>query len=122
MRKCNICVVRVVVADERGIDLCGTGVVVVPGMFAVFRSGEKNRFSSSAPIKNIYRKNSSMVGRVFLLRSGYETVQEICAEINRRNLLVNHWNKRPMSLSTVSKSSSVTVSYACYNLTSFWKN
>ena len=45
-----------------------------------------------------------MVGRVFLLRSGYDTVQEICAEINRRNLLVNRWNKRPMSLSTVSKS------------------
>jgi hypothetical protein len=87
-----------------GIDLCGNGVVVVPDMFAVFRSGEKNRFTSSAPIKNIYRKNSSMVGRVFLLRSGYETVQEICAEINRRNLLVNRWEKRPMSLSTVSKS------------------
>jgi hypothetical protein len=87
-----------------GIDLCGNGVVTVPGMFAVFRSGEKNRFSSSAPIKNIYRRNSSMVGRVFLLRSGYETVQEICAEINRRNLLVNRWEKRPMSLSTVSKS------------------
>jgi len=87
-----------------GIDLCGNGLVVVPGMFAVFRSGEKNRFSSSAPIKNIYRKNSSMVGQVFLVRSGYETVQEICAEINRRNMLVNRWDKRPMSLSTVSKS------------------
>jgi len=87
-----------------GIDLCGNGVVVVPDMFAVFRSGEKNRFSSSAPIKNIYRKNSSMVGRAFLLRSGYETVQGICAEINRRNLLVSRWKKKPMSLSTVSKS------------------
>ena len=87
-----------------GIDLCGNGVVVVPGMFSVFRSGEKNRFSSSAPIKNIYRKNSSMVGRIFLARSGYDTVQEICAEINRRNMLVNRWDKRPMSLSTVSKS------------------
>jgi DNA-binding transcriptional ArsR family regulator len=87
-----------------GIDLCGNGVLVVPGVFAVFRSGEKNRFSSSAPIKNIYRKNSSMVGRVFLVRSGYDTVQEICAEINRRNMLVNRWNKKPMSLSTVSKS------------------
>jgi len=86
-----------------GIDLCGNGVVVVPKMFAVFRSGEKNRFTSSAPIKNIYRKNSSMVGRVFLLRSGYETVQEVCAEINRRNLLVKRWDKKAMSLSTVSK-------------------
>jgi hypothetical protein len=86
-----------------GIDLCGNGVVVVPEMFAVFHSGEKNRFTSSAPIKNIYRKNSSMVGRVFLLRSGYETVQDVCAEINRRNLLVKRWDRKAMSLSTVSK-------------------
>ena len=87
-----------------GIDLCGNGVVIVPGKFAVFRSGEKNLFSSSAPIKNIYRKNSSMVGRVFLARSVYDTVQEICSEINQRNMLVQGWDKRPMSLSTVSKS------------------
>jgi len=87
-----------------GIDLCGNGVVIVPGKFAVFRSGEKNLFSSSAPIKNIYRKNSSMVGRVFLARSVYDTVQEICSEINQRNMLVQRWDKRPMSLSTVSKS------------------
>lgn len=86
-----------------GIDLCGNGVVFVPGKFSVFRSGGKNRFPSSAPIKNIYRKNSSMVGRAFLLCAGYETVQEIRAQINQRNLLVNRWNKKPMSLSTVSK-------------------
>jgi hypothetical protein len=86
-----------------GIDLCGNGVVIVSDVFAVFRSGEKNRFTSSAPIKNIYRKNSSMVGRVFLIRSSYETVQDVCAEINRRNLLVDSWDKKAMSLSTVSK-------------------
>jgi len=73
-------------------------------MFSVFRNGAKNRFSSSAPIKNIYRKNSSMVGRIFLALPRYSTVQEICSEINRRNMLVNRWNRRPMSLSTVSKS------------------
>jgi len=87
-----------------GIDLCGNGVVVVPGKFAIFRSGGENRFSSSAPIKNIYRKNSSMVARVFLSCPGYETVQEVCGEVNRRNILVERWNKTPMSLSTVSKS------------------
>jgi hypothetical protein len=86
-----------------GLDLCGNGVVIEPGVLAVFRSGAKNRFSSSAPIKNIYRKNSSLVGRVFLARSSYDAVQEIHAEINRRNLLVNRWSKGPMSLSTVSK-------------------
>ena len=87
-----------------GIDLCGNGVVVVPGKFSVFRSGEKSQFSSSAPIKNIYRKNSSMVGRVFLALPNYGTVQEICSELNRRNILIERWDKRPMSLSTVSKS------------------
>ena len=44
-----------------------------------------------------------MVGRVFLVRSKYDTVQDIWAEINRRNLLVNRWGTRPMALSTVSK-------------------
>jgi hypothetical protein len=86
-----------------GIDLCGNGVVIVPGTFVVYRSGEKNRFPSSALIKNIYRKNSSMVGRAFFLCAGYQTVQDIRAKINQRNLLVNRWNKKPMSLSTVSK-------------------
>lgn len=86
-----------------GIDIAGNGVVTVPGSFAVFRSGEKNPFPSSAPIKNIYRKNSSMVGRVFLVRPTFETVQEILLEINRRNMLVERWDKKPMSLSTVSK-------------------
>lgn len=87
-----------------GIDLCGNGLVVVPNMFAVFRSGAKNRFPSSALIKNIYRKNSSMVGRVFLVRSKYGTVQEIFEEINRRNMLIRRWDSKPMSFSTVSKS------------------
>lgn len=86
-----------------GIDLCGNGVVSVPGKFAVYRSGGKNQFPASAPIKNIYRKNSSMVGRAFLARAGYDTVQEILAEVNQRNILVNRWDKKPMSLSTVSK-------------------
>jgi hypothetical protein len=86
-----------------GIDLCGNGVVVSPGAFSVFRSGGKNLFPSSAAIKNIYRKNSSMVGRGFFVYSDFQTVQDILATINQRNLLVNRWNKKPMSLSTVSK-------------------
>ena len=86
-----------------GIDMCGNGVAVEPGTFVVFRSGGKNRFPSTALIKNIYRKNSSMVGRGFLSCSDFQTVQDILAKINQQNLLVNRWNKKPMSLSTVSK-------------------
>jgi hypothetical protein len=92
-----------------GIDLCGNGVVIVPGKFSVYRYGGKNCFPSSALIKNIYRKNSSMVGRVFLARASYKTVQEIRGEVNRRNMLVNRWDKIPMSLSTVSKSLNILV-------------
>jgi len=86
-----------------GIDLCGNGVVIVPGKFYLFRTGGKNRFKSWAPIKNIYRKNSSMVGRVFLVQSSYDAVQEIRDEIIRRNPLVAMGNQKPIGLSTVSK-------------------
>jgi hypothetical protein len=86
-----------------GIDLCGNGIVIVPGKFFVFRTGGENRFRSWAPIKNIYRKNSSMVGRLFLARPQYDAVQEIQREINRRNPLVARWGKIPIGLSTVSK-------------------
>jgi len=86
-----------------GIDLCGNGVVIAPKKFSVYRSGRKNRFPSSAPIKNIYKKNSSMVGRVFLSKPEYETVQKIRDDVNQLNLMVNQFGNKPMSLSTVSK-------------------
>jgi len=86
-----------------GIDLCGNCVVVYPGIFSVFRVGGKNRFPSSAAIKNVYRKNSSMVGRCFFIYSDFQTVQDIRATINKQNPLVKRWNKKPISLSTVSK-------------------
>ncbi|NCC53698.1 MAG: hypothetical protein EOM20_21170, partial [Spartobacteria bacterium] len=86
-----------------GIDLCGNGVVIVPGDFAVFKTGEHNPFPSYAPIKNIYRRNSSMVARAFLTRPWFPSVQFIQREINQANLLVSQWEKGPMGLSTVSK-------------------
>ncbi len=89
-------------AGVSGIDLVGNGVVV-HGPFVVFRTGARNRFSSSAPIKNIYRRNSSMVARVFLALPIYDTVQEIGTAINQRNMLVQRWDKKNISLSTVSK-------------------
>ncbi len=82
-----------------GIDLSGNGIVVAPGKFSVYRTGAPNRFRTSAPIKNIYQKNSSIVGRVFLARSRYGGVTEIRSEIQRRSGPV--WP--PISLATVSK-------------------
>ena len=86
-----------------GVDLCGNGIVIAPGRFFVHRSGNKNQFRYSEYIQNIYRKNTSMVSRVFFTRSEYNAVQKICDEVNKRNILVTRWKTRPMSLSTVSK-------------------
>ena len=86
---------RLIAAGVSGLDLCGNGVINVPGEWFVFRTGQKNRFPSSLPIKNIYRGASSIVARVFLLRPSYKSVSEIRDEILNR--------KADVSLSTVSK-------------------
>lgn len=86
---------RLIAAGVSGLDLCGNGVVNIPGEWFVFRTGEKNRFPSSLPIKNVYRGASSIVARVFLLRTTYKSVGEIRNEILKR--------KGDVSLSTVSK-------------------
>lgn len=85
-----------------GVDLCGNGIVIVPGRMFVYRTGNPNRFPSSAPIKNIYRKNTSMIARLFLVRPEFKQVTEIMEEVNRRNLL-SKWTRQPVALSTVSK-------------------
>ena len=51
-----------------GLDLCGNGVVTVPGEWLVYRTGKPNLYPQSFPIKNVFRGASSLVARVFLLR------------------------------------------------------
>lgn len=67
-----------------GLDLCGNGVVIVPGKLLVFRTGNANRFPNSQPIRNVYRGTSSLVARCFLLRSEYASAQELLEEIKAR--------------------------------------
>ncbi len=86
-----------------GVDLCGNGVVTVPGEFSVLRTGNPNQFSTSAPIKNIYQKNSSMVGRLFLVRPQFNAVKDVVGEIRQRSLLVSRCQKSPLTFATVSK-------------------
>jgi hypothetical protein len=86
-----------------GIDLCGNGIVVAPGKMAIFRSGQENRFRSYAPIKNIYRKKSSMIGRTFLARPIYSSVNEVLAEIKRRDLGGKAFGMQAPTGATVSK-------------------
>ena len=66
------------------LDLCGNGIVRAPGQFYVFRTGYPNRFTSSRPLKNIYRGVSSLVARAFLLTPQYAEIRELQQEIARR--------------------------------------
>jgi hypothetical protein len=78
-----------------GIDLCGNGVVVVPNELLVYRTGRPNQFRSEAEIKNVFRGDSSLVGRAFLLVPEYASVQDARRAIEERGGSV--------ALSTVSK-------------------
>ena len=82
-------------AGVSGIDLCGNGVVVVPGRVLLYRTGRPNRFRSEDKIKNVFRGGSSLVARAFLLKPDYESVQEAERFIRTRGAAV--------TLPTVSK-------------------
>ncbi len=78
-----------------GLDLCGNGVVVLPGELLVFRTGNPNQYPAGRRIRNVYQGASSLVARVFLVRPEFDSVQAVMDEIARRGGAV--------VLSTVSK-------------------
>ncbi len=75
---------RLIEAEISGIDLSGNGVVFVPEKLFVYRAGAKNKFLSNAPIKNVFRGTSSLIGRVFFSKYEYENVGEVLEEITMR--------------------------------------
>jgi hypothetical protein len=78
-----------------GIDLCGNGVIVVPNELLVLRTGFPNRFPWEGTIKNVYRKNSSIVARVFLLVPKFNSVNAVLEQLRDRG--------GEVTLATVSK-------------------
>jgi hypothetical protein len=57
-----------------GIDLCGNGVVVVPGRLCILRSGHPNLYPDSRPLNNPYRGRSALVARTLLTSSFWPTL------------------------------------------------
>lgn len=49
-----------------GIDLCGNGIVTIPGRQLIYRTGNVNRHPESRPLSNPFHGKSAMVGRMFL--------------------------------------------------------
>jgi hypothetical protein len=60
-----------------GVDLCGNGVVLVPGRLCVVRSGAPNRYRDSRPLNNPYRGRSAMVARMLLQRPKWESLSDL---------------------------------------------
>jgi hypothetical protein len=86
---------RLAAENISGLDLCGNGLVIVPGELFVYRFGAKNKFPANAPIKNVFRGVSSIVPRVFLAKLQYAGVTEVLDEITARS--------GKITLATVSK-------------------
>ena len=64
-----------------GLDLCGNGLIIVPGRVVLRRTGESNRYPESRPARFAYRGATSLVPRVFLRRAEYSSVGQIRDEI-----------------------------------------
>ncbi len=78
-----------------GLDLCGNGLLIVPGRIVLRRTGQPNRYPESAPSRFAYRGATSLVPRVFLRRAEYQSVGQVRDEVTAAGAAV--------ALSTVSK-------------------
>ncbi len=64
-----------------GVDLCGNGVVIVPGRLWVKRSGQPNLYPDSRPLNNPYRGRSAVVARMLLMQPRWESLTGLAAGI-----------------------------------------
>ncbi len=68
------------------IDLCGNMVIRFSNRVYIERTGKRNRFPNTAPIKKIFQGVSSLVSRALLLKAGgFGSVYQIVDFINKRN-------------------------------------
>lgn len=66
-----------------GVDLCGNGIVLVPGRLCVVRSGAPNKYPDSRPLSNPYRSRSAMVARMLLERPRWMSLSELAGTIEK---------------------------------------
>ena len=64
-------------AQVSGLDLCGNGVIYVPGLWFAHRTGAPNQYSDSSPIVSPFRGNQSIVARAFLRKPEFSNQKEI---------------------------------------------
>lgn len=75
---------QLLAAGVSGLDLCGNAAVEAPKQFLFWRTGNRNRYPDSAPIRSAYRGDSSLVARMLLLRPVFQKVGDIVDAIQER--------------------------------------
>lgn len=78
-----------------GVDLCGNGVVIVPGSLYILRTGQPNLYPDSRPLNNPYAGRSAIVARALLKRVSWPSLNELAATVKKAGC--------PISLSQASK-------------------
>ncbi len=66
-----------------GVDLCGNGVIIVPGRLYVLRSGQPNRYPDSRLLSNAYRGRSAMVARMLAVQPRWESLTALAVAIQK---------------------------------------
>jgi len=52
-------------AGVSGIDMCGNGIINIPGRLSIFRTGNENQYPESRPVRNPFQGKTAMVARAF---------------------------------------------------------
>ncbi len=73
-------------AEKRvsGLDLCGNGLILVPGHWLIRQSGKPNRFRIEQTLRKPYQGKASLVGRILLQQNTFTRLDDLHAEIVRR--------------------------------------
>ncbi len=81
--------------NASSVDLCGNGVVIVPGRIYVVRTGHLNQYRDSRPLNNPFRGRSAMVARMLLIQPRWDSLTTLVNGIKAHGL--------GLSMSQVSK-------------------
>jgi hypothetical protein len=84
-------------AKVSGVDLCGNGIIIVPGRMYIVRTGQPNLYPESRSLNNPYRGRSAMVARLILgsTRVKWDSLNELAKAVENAGT--------KMSISQVSK-------------------
>jgi len=76
-----------------GLDLCGNGVLFAPRAWCAYRSGEKNLYPETVPVRSPYRGDQSLVARALLTREEFRTQTEIVEYLGEYGIVASTVSK-----------------------------